>query len=259
MRTFKFIIAAVAICYCCLSVSAQKTHSYLLGVGHTDILDTYLSPEKYRGTDFRFVSLLRCDRDSSTWSRLITHEGNLAFADNRSGNGGEMGGGYTFNYALRRKWQTSLWGSRLSLMAGGAAQLEVGFLYNTRGSNNPAQARLSLQVGPNVALDYNLPFSQRHPLTLHYDVWAPLAGIMFSPNYGQSYYEIFSRGNYDHNVVPTTFIATPCLRQMLTVDFRLIGTTWRMGYLGDIRQAKVNNLKWHSYTHSFVIGFVKGF
>lgn len=46
---------------------------------------------------------------------------------------------------------------------------------------------------------------------------------------------------------------------MLTVDFRLARTTWRIGYLGTIEQAHVNNLKQHTYTHSLVIGFVKKF
>ena len=46
---------------------------------------------------------------------------------------------------------------------------------------------------------------------------------------------------------------------MLTLDFTLGRTTLRLGYLGDFRQAKVNNLKYHSYSNMLLIGFVRHF
>ena len=46
---------------------------------------------------------------------------------------------------------------------------------------------------------------------------------------------------------------------MLTVDITLGRTSLRLGYLGDFRQAKVNNLKYHTYSNMFVIGFVRRF
>lgn len=233
----------------------------MLGVGYTNILDTYLSPEKYRGTDVRFISHTRRENDSARFVHQLLHEGNIAFADNRSGNGGEIAGGYTFGYSLLRKWQMPVGSCGLRLLAGGTAELSAGFLYNTRGSNNPAQARFALQLKPTVAADFDFRLfkRQKRPFTLHYEASAPLCGLMFSPNYGQSYYEIFSRGNYDHNCVPTTIASTPSLRQMLTLDFRALHTTWRIGYLGDWRQANVNNLKQHTYTHALVIGIVRRF
>ena len=236
-------------------------NALMLGVGYTDILDTYLSPEKYRGTDLRFLSHTRREKDSTCLVHQLLHEGCIATADNRSGNGGEIGGGYTFAYSLLRKWQMPVGSCHLRLLAGGTAELSVGFLYNTRGSNNPAQARLALQLKPTVAADFDFRLfrRQQRPFTLHYEASAPLCGLMFSPNYGQSYYEIFSRGNYDHNCVPTTIASTPSLRQMLTLDFRALHTTWRIGYLSDWRQASVNNLKQHTYTHALVFGIVRRF
>ena len=238
-----------------------RENALMLGIGYTDILDTYLSPEKYRGTDLRFLSHTRREKDSTCLVHQLLHEGCIATADNRSGNGGEIGGGYTFAYSLLRKWQMPVGSCHLRLLAGGTAELSVGFLYNTRGSNNPAQARLALQLKPTVAADFDFRLfrRQQQPFTLHYEASAPLCGLMFSPNYGQSYYEIFSRGNYDHNCVPTTIASTPSLRQMLTLDFRALHTTWRIGYLGDWRQASVNNLKQHTYTHALVFGIVRRF
>ena len=238
-----------------------RENALMLGVGYTDILDTYLSPEKYRGTDLRFLSHTRREKDSTCLVHQLLHEGCIATADNRSGNGGEIGGGYTFAYSLLRKWQMPVGSCHLRLLAGGTAELSVGFLYNTRGSNNPAQARLALQLKPTVAADFDFRLfrRQQRPFTLHYEASAPLCGLMFSPNYGQSYYEIFSRGNYDHNCVPTTIASTPSLRQMLTLDFRALHTTWRIGYLGDWRQASVNNLKQHTYTYALVFGIVRRF
>ena len=232
------------------------TNAQMIGVGAANILDTYLSPEKYSGTEVRYVSHTLRRREGRRWSRMLVHQGSFAYADNRAGEGGEMMGMYTFTYGVHYNWD--FLGGRLNVMAGGQADVEAGFLYNTRNGNNPAQARLSLNIAPSAAVRYrfklwNTPFAAR------YEVSAPLFGVMFSPNYGQSYYEIFSRGDYDHNVVPTTVASRPSLRQMLTLDFTLGKTTLRIGYLGDFRQADVNNLKFHTYSNMFLIGFVRTF
>lgn len=293
MQTFKNIFIAIALlCNGGATVAAQsgsdyaldealsarngcptlKTNAMMIGVGATNLLDTYLSPEKYRGLDVRFLSHTRREKDSTVWINQFQHDGNVAYADNRSGNGGEMAGGYTFRYSLLRKWNVNLWSHPLQLIAGGTAAGNIGMIYNTRNGNNPANARLSLHIEPTVGFDYpigrpngkcGIAFrpgdAVRYPVVLHYEASAPLFGLMFSPNYGQSYYEIFNRGNYDHNCVPTTIGSTPSLRQMLTIDFRLAHTTWRIGYLGTFEQSQVNNLKTHIYTHSLMIGIVKRF
>ena len=232
------------------------TNAQMIGVGAAAILDTYLSPEEYSGTEIRYISHTIRRRDNRRWSRMLVHQGSFIYADNRSGNGGEMAGMYTFTYGLHYNWR--FLGGALRVMAGGQADAEAGFVYNTRNGNNPAQARLALNIAPSAAAAYGFRLG-RVPVWVRYEASVPLFGLMFSPNYGQSYYEIFSRGDYDHNVVPTTFVCAPSFRQMFTLDFTFGRTTLRLGYLGDFRQAAVNNLKYHTYSNMLLIGFVRHF
>ncbi|MCR5077873.1 MAG: DUF3316 domain-containing protein [Prevotella sp.] len=234
------------------------TNAQAIGIGTVNILDTYLSPEEYRGTELRYISHSVRD-NGSRLSRELVHQAHLALAHNRADNNNEIGGAYNFQY----NWQYALgeWAigrGELLLKAGGGIDANLGFLYNTRNSNNPAQAYAQLNIAPTVVAAYR--FRLRHyPMLLRYEAQAPLMGIMFSPNYGQSYYEIFSKGNYDHNVILTTPFSTPSLRQMLTVDFTLHHTTLRIGYLGDYQQAKANGLRQHAWSHLLVVGIVRKF
>lgn len=264
MRIYNILLAG-ALCSSAILSSAQTdtirsdktiTNAKMISVGATNILDTYLSPEKYRGTELRFISHTTREPDGKRWSRQIVHQGNMAYADNRSGDGSEIAGAYSFQYGWHYNWQWA--DGRLQVKAGGAIDANIGFIYNTRNSNNPAQARLSVDIAPSAAAVYKFRWCER-PLSVRYELSVPLMGVMFSPNYGQSYYEIFNRGDYDRNIVPTTLVCAPSLRQQFTLDFTLLRTTFRIGYLGDIQQAHANNLKSHIYTHALVIGVVKRF
>ncbi len=263
MKTIKYILAIVLFYSTAGTIIAQDekiiTNARMISIGSAQILDTYLSPLHYNGPEVRFIShTLREHPDSSRLFREIVHQGGISILDNKSGNGGEIAGSYNFQYG----WQLHLAdyrfsGSTLRLDAGGNIDANIGFIYNTRNSNNPAQARAYLNLTPTAAATYTI--HGKRPLRFRYEVGVPLAGIMFSPNYGQSYYEIFSQGNYDHNIVPTWIGNAPSMRQMLSLDCNLWGTTIRIGYLGDYQQARVNNLKSHIYSHALLIGIVRKF
>ncbi len=257
----RYVCILAALVLMTVSAVAQEgriiTNSKLLGVGATNILDTYLSPEKYNGTELRYISHTLREHEGKRLYREIIHQGNVAYADNRAGNGSEMAGMYNFQYGWHYR-VLSLEADRLTLGVGGNIDANLGFIYNTRNSNNPAQARLYLNITPVIEAAYRFHI-KNSPHTLRYELSVPLLGVMFSPNYGQSYYEIFSQGNYDHNVVPTWMGNAPSLRQLLTFDFTLWGTTFRVGYLGDFQQAKVNGLRSHVYTNSLVVGVTKRF
>jgi len=234
----------------------EVTNTRMLGFGASEVLDTYLSPEKYSGPELRYISHTVRQRTGSPWRRYLIHEGNVSTNEDRSGDGTTLAALYDFRYAVHRSWQLA--GGRLQLEAGGMVNPGLGVLNNTRNTNNPAQMRLFLHAGLSGAATYRFQLFHK-PWALRYEVMAPLVGVMFSPNYGQSYYEIFSLGDYDHNAVVTTPFSAPTLRHSLTADFNLWGVRWRVGYLGDYQQAAVNNLKQHVYTHALVIGFVRHF
>ena len=98
------------------------------------------------------------------------------------------------------------------------------------------------------------------PLTARYQIDMPLLGLMFSPQYGQSYYEIFSLGHHKHNVCVTWPGNAPTFRNLLTLDvpIRKVGTI-RLGWRADIRQSKVNDLKSHAWSSLFMLGYVRHF
>lgn len=232
------------------------TNAKMIGWGYGDMLDTYLSPERYKGWQVNYLSHTMHEREDRRISTLSVHQGSFAHADNRAGNANEMQAMYHFAYAWHYNWH--FMNQRLNVKTGGMLNTHLGMLYNARNSNNPMQAKVGLNVAPSVMASYHFSIKNR-PLTVRYEADAPLLGMMFSPNYGQSYYEIFSEGNYDHNAVVTHPINALSLRQMLTLDFSLYKTTFRIGYLGDYQQAHVNHLRYHTYSHVLVLGLVKKF
>lgn len=234
------------------------TNTQMLGIGAVNTLDTYLSPEEYTGTELRYIS--HSVRENGTkLSRELVHQAQILSVRNRRENNNELGGFYNFQY----NWQYALgqWNvgeGELRLKVGGGVDTRLGFLYNMRNSNNPAQAYGQVNIAPNAVAAYrfrlrNLPFQ------LRYEVQVPLLGLTFSPNYGQSYYEIFTHDNYDHNLVVTSPISAPSLRQQLTLDFTVRHTTFRVGYLGDYQQAKINQLRQHVWSNLLVLGIVRKF
>ena len=238
----------------------------MLGIGGTRILDTYLSQEHFSGIGLSFLAtsvrqrLPHTDAGDNTpcrWTTLMEHEANLSSVKDRADSKQELEGAYNFYWG--KLYTLTSHASPLTLQVGGLANASLGFIYNTGNSNNPAQARAHLNLMPTGVASYRFHLFKK-PVTARYELSLPLAGIMFSPNYGQSYYEIFSQGNYDHNIVPTTFVSSPEWRHMLTFDTQLSSKlTLRIGYLGNMQQAKVNNLRQHVYTHRFLIGITRRF
>ena len=241
-----------------IAAAQAQTSTHMVGIGPTKLLDTYLTPEKFSGTGFTYLYIKDYAPADSLrrWTTTIEHELDFSSTKDRSGNANDLEG--TYNLYWGRYYNVRPI-QNLRLQLGAAANANLGFVYNMTSSNNPAQARAAINIMPSAKAAYDFSIA-RQPFTISYGLMLPLLGVMFSPNYGQSYYEIFSLGNYDHNVVPTTFISAPSFRQQLTVAWQFNRkTALTLGYLGDYQQLQVNNLKQHVYSHRLMIGIAKGF
>lgn len=240
-----------------IPIHRLTTHSWMVGAGRTNRLDTYLSPLEYTGPELR---AMRETMRPTRWlgGRLSTQTlvvAGVAYTHSPTDDGKAWNGQVDASFGYHYNW-TPVPGLRL--LAGGHLAGGLGFQYNTRNGNNPAQARVDIALEASVAAIYRFRLMQRW-FTARLQLDAPVAGAMFTPNYGQSYYELFSLGHYDHNVRFTHPGNAPSLRGLLTLDIPVATAVVRMGYLLDVRQSHVNHLKRHAWTHAFMIGCVKHF
>ena len=230
--------------------------AWMLGVGRTRQLDTYLSPLEYSGPQFTALRETQrmTHRAHGRLSFQTLMQANFSFTENQPATASDWGGGISYDLGWHYNWFPA---RGLRLMAGGMAGTEAGVLYNDRNGNNPAQGRLNADVSASVGAAWHFRL-RRQSFGLRYQARLPLAGCMFSPQYGQSYYEI-SQGSRDHNAVFTHPANAFSLWQMVTIDVPLRRYTLRAGYLADLRQSHVNHIRVHDYGQAFLIGLVRHF
>lgn len=253
------VISSLCLAYCLFSTNSvyaqvderinSTNNATLLGIGSSSLYDTYLSPLKYTGTSFHLMNE-RMKKTSwfnnkFTKQQLIDLE--VTTTKNPIGNATQYSVllGYTLggHYNLIKT-------DKFRFSAGGLWNISGGVLYNQRNSNNPASAR----AYSNIHLSA-IAFYSWKTITFRGQVDTPLLGILFSPHYGQSYYEI-SLGNSVNVVNFASLHNQRALRTYFTADIPISKVSVRVGYLGSFYQTKIHNLHTHNYSNSFVIGLV---
>lgn len=237
--------------------------TFMAGIGSSNILDTYLSPYSYTGTSARLffenrrhTTHLPC-QGTGYYVHSVEIDGSLL--ENPAGNVDEYAGGLRYSFAMQ--YRLTAIPNPFSLAIGPQVSAYVGGIYNDLGGNNPAQAKADILFDFSASAAWQFRCLHRD-CALHYDLAIPIIGTAFSMNYGQSYYEAFSLGQSDHNIVVAYPGNMPSLRHRLTFSMRLSRKSQSrllLGYGGTLMQAKFNGLRYHSYQHSFLIGFTQSF
>lgn len=260
MGTYRFII--VLLCFVCITTintvcaestdstryySTNKTTSF--SIGSSNMYDTYLSPLKYKGTSFRLIDermkKTSWFNDRFTRQQIIDLE--VTSTQNPAGNAREYSIMGQYNWGGHYNLYKT---DRFRFSVGALWNISAGVIYNQRNSNNPASAKAHSNINLSLIGFYNWK-----KITFRGQLDSPMFGILFSPHYGQSYYEI-SLGNSVGVVNFASIHNQRALRSYFTADIPISKISLRVGYLGSFYQTKVHDITSHIYSNSFVIGFV---
>ena len=235
---------------------SPTSRSLLVGIGRTNQFDSYLSPMEYTGLQVSIMT--QSERMTRLLNRHVSFQstfyGAYSSTDNPAGTADYKGGRLAYDAGWHYHYLPM---SNLDMKGGSLVGTDLGFLYNSRNGNNPAQGRFSIDLSLSAGADYSFRLC-RLPVRASYQADMPVIGMMFNPEFGESYYEISQQG-VGHDIVCAHPGNAFCLRQMLTMDFCLRRITLRIGYLTDIRQSNARSLKYHDISHSFMFGIVRHF
>ena len=248
-----------------VSLSAQTetdlpysiNESTLIGIGGYHIKNTYLSPIRYSGTGIRIVNermqmLAKSEQRISSYKMF---DFNLSSVSNPAGTVGALAGfaDYTFGYHYR-----FLPINNLKLLTGASVKGMFGFVYNTQSANNPIATHVDLDLNLSAMSIYTF-WIKKYPLTCRFQTEIPIAGTLFTPAYGQSYYEIFDMGNISGIVGFSSLHNKFAMRNYLSVDFSVWKYTLRMGYLNNLYMTDIKGIQTRYSSHNLMIGLVKEF
>lgn len=229
----------------------------MISLGSRYVKNTYLSDVGYDGTGIG-VTNERMRLIGDRWSQRRTFRIDLSAIRNPAGTSSGYAGFIDYSYARHRRFETSLDGLRL--LVGGTGRYLLGTAYRSQGGNNPAALHVEGDLGLSAAILYSFDLGRRrYPVTVRWQADLPLVGVFFSPNYGQSYYEIFTLGHRAGTLRLGSLHNRFALRSLLTADMPVGPWTMRIGYEADVYQSHTNGIRTHYFGSSMLIGVAKEF
>lgn len=231
--------------------------SFSFGVGGGGVLDTYLSPYTYTGTNLILFGERTRYFKGNEGRLLGQHALSLEFLTSTYGGGSGRCyfGALDYSYSIFYRMIAQ---PTFDLFVGGGSTFMGGSVYNVRNSNNPATAKLSLDANISAMAQYRLKIGN-YPLLLRYHVSVPFMGAFFTPEYGQSYYEIFVLGNTDGIIHFSSFHNHLAIKNHFSVDLPIKRGAIRLGYWNSINQFKGHDLTTRFVSNNFTIGYVLEF
>jgi Protein of unknown function (DUF3316). len=229
----------------------------MIGVGGYKLKDRYLSDGKYGGAGFRFMNERMRHTSSSGYkvSRQNIVNVNVSSTLNGSENATFLSAFVDYSLGYHYRFMPDPF---LKILVGGSARGMLGMVYSTRNVNNPITLHADVDLNFSLIAIYEFHI-KKTPFTVRYQIETPFMGVLFSPVYDQSYYEIFSLGNTAEVLNFNSFHNKFAMRNILTLDIPLGSMTARAGYFGTFYSTNVHDIDRYIISHNIMLGFVKEF
>lgn len=223
---------------------------YSVEVGRRHAYCSYLSPLVCHGADFALNGSWRKTMPfDSDWE--MEFDGGLDFSDakNPARNASMLFCEASFSWGMERMVTLP---ADFRLGVGGRLSSVAGVLYLRRNSNNPANAIFRIGLDASLSLSRRCRIG-RLSITPFDQFSLPSLGAFFSPEYGETYYEIYlgnRRGLAHFGWWGNNF----GLDNLFGVELNFRKHSLLLGWRCDLQTYHANNIDTQLWTHSAVVG-----
>lgn len=237
----------------CCEQSRPITSIYSLEIGGTRTISTYLSPLYYEGTSYSLSG--SWTKDFQRWSDrcVMRFESQIDFQTALNPAQTARMYGLTANFAWGLSWRKHL-SRNWQVTVGPMVDAYGGALYLNRNGNNPVSALASVGLDVAASIRWKGHFGKL-PVEIADEVRIPTLSAFFSPEYGESYYEIYL-GNHSGLIHCGWWGNAFGINNLLSLKMNFGSTGMIVGYRLDFRRFNANNLDNQILRNAFVIGII---
>lgn len=235
--------------------SRPVTGFYNLEIGGTTVKASYLSPLRYKGTQYSLAGSWSKAMPFNPEHAVMQFDINADFSNLLNPAQTARMVGLNGEFAWTMSWKKRF-AHNFQFTAGGGIDLSGGAYYLIRNSNNPVQAmaNLSITLAASVSKHFKIG---RLPVLVSDRVKLPSLGVFFCPGYGETYYEIYL-GNHKGLAHAGWWGNNFRIDNLLSFTLDFGKTAMMLGYRLNVYTQWANNLNTKIITNSFVIGVIPG-
>ena len=162
--------------------------------------------------------------------------------------------GVTGGWGAQYHFATMMGIKGFDILLGPCLQFDLMAREHASNVNKPYSMDCAIDLCAHAGVRYSFG-AKRTSYRLQYEITGGVAGVMFVPEYGQSYYEI-TEGVVHRNTIFGAWHNRLLFQHQLTLDMQFKHSAWRVGIRHDCLQYHANNLHFMREQAALVVGTV---